>query len=85
MTNPTTLLPGARRYLRGFRRELVRIAGIADAQARAVAFRKFWRTNCLGWDAFDPRLNVPRSLRAGYASPRVRVEPVYSVAGKAAA
>ena len=68
---------GVKRYLAPLRRKLVRIAGIASAELRAIEFRQFWRRHCTGWDRFDPRLNVPRSLRAGYGSSRVWVEPVY--------
>jgi hypothetical protein len=60
-------------YLRPMRRELVRIAGIADAGERQAAFRRFWDAR----GRFHPKLRVPRSLRKGYSAPRTWAEPFY--------
>jgi hypothetical protein len=66
---------GVRSYLRPYRRELVRIVGIADAYTRNAAFSAFWSRHCAGWDRFDPRLDVPRSLRMGLGAPRTQYTP----------
>jgi hypothetical protein len=74
------LRPGVRAYLRPYRRELVRIAGIADTVTRYIEFRRFWSANCAGWGKFDSRLSVPRSLRGGLSAARVQLMPLTKAA-----
>jgi hypothetical protein len=75
---------GVRSYLRPIRRELVRIAGIADTGTRHAEFSRFWSSHCAGWNKFDPRLNVPRSLRAGLFAPRTQYTARTFVSGRVA-